>query len=467
MSDEKLNNNEGGKQDGVTAENFGYKQELKRVLKTGDLVIYGLLFIIVTAPMGVFGEVHVLSHGMTPIVYVVGMIAMLFTALSYKQMSSRFPIAGSVYSYIQRGINPHVGFFVGWLIMIDYILIPALNYGFVGWWCNDLIPAIPTWVFVIILLGINTFINYRGISLMQIINWVFFIIQIVVVAAFIFIGIKFILGGGGYGGFTIQPIYQPEYFDVNFIATAATVACLSFLGFDAISTLSEETIKPERSIGRATIFTLFIAGALFFVITYVAASVWGNKPLDELDEVTGIFQVAALMGGQALRVILTIVMLIGGAIGSLAAQAAITRIWFSMARDKMMPQFMGKVHPKYQTPYFTVFLVAAIMFICSFIHPMSLVRFVNFGALSSFIMLNVAVFWFFFVREKRRYSFGDIMKFLICPAIGMFILGFIWSGFDAPTLILGFSWLAAGVIFGGVKTRWFKDVPEVFKNVEL
>ena len=467
MSDEKITTGGGGKPDGVTAENFGYKQELKRVLKTPDLVVYGLLFIIVTAPMGVFGEVHVLSHGMTPVVYVVGLVAMLFTALSYKQMSSRFPIAGSVYSYIQRGINPHVGFFVGWLIMIDYILIPALNYGFVGWWCNDLLPAIPTWVFVIILLGINTFINYRGITLMQIINWVVFIIQIAVVVVFLVVGIYFIMNGGGYGGFTIMPIYQPEYFNAGFIATAATVACLSFLGFDAISTLSEETLKPERSIGRATIFTLLIAGGLFFIITYVAASVWGNTPLGELDEVTGIFQVAALMGGQALRIILTIVMLIGGAVGSLAAQAAITRIWYSMARDKMMPQFMGKVHPKYQTPYITVFLVAAIMFICSFIHPMSLVRFVNFGALSSFIMLNVAVFWFFFVKEKRRGSFGDIMNFLICPAIGMFILGFVWSGFDAPTLILGFSWLAAGVIFGGVKTRWFKDVPEVFKNVEL
>ena len=143
MSDEKVKAGNGEKPNGVTAETFGYKQELKRVLKMPDLIVYGLLFIIVTAPMGVFGEVHVLSHGMTPIVYVVGLVAMVFTALSYMQMSNRFPIAGSVYSYVQRGINPHVGFFVGWLIMIDYILIPTLNYGFVGAWCSDLIPAIP------------------------------------------------------------------------------------------------------------------------------------------------------------------------------------------------------------------------------------------------------------------------------------------------------------------------------------
>jgi len=459
MSDDKIG--------GASIEQFGYKQELKRALKTGDLIIYGLLFIIVTAPMGVFGEVHILSHGMTPIVYIVGLVAMIFTALSYRQMSSRFPIAGSVYSYTQRGINPYIGFMVGWLIIIDYILLPTLNYGFVGAWCNDLIPAIPSWLFIIVLLAINTFINYRGISLMQIINWIVFIIQIIMVAIFIFIGIKFILAGGGFGGFTTKPLYNPEYFDFNFIAMAATVACLSFLGFDAISTLSEETHKPEKTIGNATVFTLLIVGALFFVITYVAASVWGDRPLGELDEVTGIFQVAAMMGGEVLRVSLTLVMLLGGMIGSLAAQAALTRVLYSMSRDKMMPAFMGKVHTKFQTPYITVLLVAVIMFVVSFVHPMQLVRFVNFGALSSFIMLNFAVFWFFYIREKRRKTFKEFISFLLFPALGMFILGFVWSGFDAPTLILGFSWLAVGFVFMAVKTKGFKEVPDAFKNMSL
>ncbi|MCL1895462.1 MAG: APC family permease [Clostridiales bacterium] len=460
MSDENKNS-------GTSVEQFGYKQELKRVLTMKDLIVYGLLFIIVTAPMGVFGEVHVLSHGMTPIVYVVGLIAMIFTALSYRQMSNRFPIAGSVYSYVQRGINPYIGFLVGWLIMIDYFLLPALNYGFVGAWCNDLLPQIPIWVFIIVLLGINTFITYRGISLMQVINWIVFIIQIVMVVIFIFLGLKFIMSGGGYGGFTSKPLYNPEFFDFNFIATAATVACLSFLGFDAISTLAEETHQPEKNIGKGTVFTLLIVGGLFFLITYVAASVWGDLPLEELDPVTGIFQVAAMMGGDVLRVALTLVMLLGGAIGSLAAQAALVRILYSMSRDKMMPAFMGKIHEKHKTPYITVLLIAAIIFIVSFIHPMQLVRFVNFGALSSFIMLNFAVFWYFYIREKKRNSFNEFIAFLLLPVIGMFILGYVWSGFDAPTLILGFSWLAVGFVFAAVKTKGFKEVPEAFKNMSL
>ncbi|MCL1895964.1 MAG: APC family permease [Clostridiales bacterium] len=460
MSDENKNA-------GSSVEQFGYKQELKRVLTMKDLIVYGLLFIIVTAPMGVFGEVHVLSHGMTPIVYVVGLVAMIFTALSYRQMSNRFPIAGSVYSYVQRGINPYIGFLVGWLIMIDYFLLPALNYGFVGAWCNDLLPQIPIWVFIIVLLGINTFITYRGISLMQVINWIVFIIQIVMVVIFIFLGLKFIMSGGGYGGFTSKPLYNPEFFDFNFIATAATVACLSFLGFDAISTLAEETHQPEKNIGKGTVFTLLIVGGLFFLITYVAASVWGDLPLEELDPVTGIFQVAAMMGGDVLRVALTLVMLLGGAIGSLAAQAALVRILYSMSRDKMMPAFMGKIHEKHKTPYITVLLIAAIIFIVSFIHPMQLVRFVNFGALSSFIMLNFAVFWYFYIREKKRNSFNEFIAFLLLPVIGMFILGYVWSGFDAPTLILGFSWLAVGFVFAAVKTKGFKEVPEAFKNMSL
>jgi amino acid transporter len=109
-------------------ESFGYHQELKRSLGLRDLIIYGLVFMVPIAPFAIFGTVFNSSKGMVPLTYLIGMVAMIFTALSYREMSRAFPIAGSVYSYVSHGINSSVGFFAGWAILLDYLLVPTLLY---------------------------------------------------------------------------------------------------------------------------------------------------------------------------------------------------------------------------------------------------------------------------------------------------------------------------------------------------
>ena len=448
-------------------EQFGYKQELSRELSLKDLIVYGMLFMGIIAPASIFGEVHVVSNGMAPFVYLVGLCAIAFTALSYKQMSSRFPIAGSVYSYVQRGINPHVGFCAGWLILIDYILIPALLCGFVGLWCNDLVPMIPVPVWAVLFIVVNSLINIRGIKYTAITDWVIFFIQIVAFLVFAVIGIKFVLGGGGYGAFVPDPIIDPSKIDISFVATACSIACLSFLGFDGISTLAEETKKPEKTVGSATLLSLLCVGAIFIVFTYIAALCWGPDTTG-LDEELGFFQIATLVGGDVLRVFYSVVLIVAAGIANmLTSQAAITRILFGMSRDGMMPKFMSKVHPKFKTPYLTTIFIACFTCAAAMIPVMTIVRFVNFGALTSFIVLNFTVIWFFFIKEKQRAGIKNLLLYLICPAIGIFILGFVWSGFDSPTLIVGFSWLAVGIVVGAIKSKGYKEVPEAFRKMEV
>jgi len=466
MSDEKENVHSAQiAADGSVVEQFGYKQELNRVLTLKDLIIYGMLFMVIVAPAGIFGEVHIASGGMAPFVYLVGLCAMTFTALSYKQMSHRFPIAGSVYTYVSKGINPHIGFITGWLILIDYILIPALLCGFVGIWCNDMIPVIPVPVWVVIFLVVNTAINIRGIKYTAIADWVIFIIEIIAFVMFVIIALRFVLGGGGYGAIVAAPIFDAAKINLPFVATAASIACLSFLGFDGISTLAEETIKPEKTVGNATVLALVLIGAIFILFTYTAALAWGPD-ISGLDEEIGFFQVTQLIGGDLFRIFFLVVMIIAAGIANmLTAQAAIVRILFGMSRDGMMPKFMSKVHKKFQTPYLTTIFIACFTLVAAMIPVMTIVRFINFGALSSFIVLNFTVIYFFFIKEKNRTGFKNIFFYLICPAIGMFILGFVWTGFDWPTLLVGFSWLAAGIIIGAVKSKGFKEIPDSFKNI--
>lgn len=449
-------------------EGFGYKQELRRSMGLWDVVLYGVLFMVVIAPQSIFGGIQLNSHGMTPLVYIIGFVAILFTAMSYMRMSKRFPIAGSVYSYVQRGINPHVGFIAGWLILLDYILVPGLLIVMVMNWGTALIPNSPAWLWGVVFIAFNTFVNIRGIHLNRGMDWIIFIIEVVALIAFIALGCNF-LANGGANGFTIAPLYQEGEVTPQFIASGISLAALSFLGFDGMSTLAEETREPEKNIGKGIIIALCFIIVVFVAQTYIAAAVqpdWANTDPD-----MGFFDSVMIVGGQGLYTFMLVVNIIAIGIANIMnAQLASSRLLYSMGRDGVIPRIFGKVHPKYQTPW-VASLFLGIVTLCLALPLMDrmndLAEFVNFGALSSFVMLNFAVILFFFVREGHRKTFGDWVKYLICPLIGIAILVYVFTGFQLPTYIVGVAWLIIGLIIGAVKSKGYKEVPEAFKHLEV
>ena len=452
---------------GAGIEQFGYKQELKRGLRLRDVVLYGVLFMVIIAPHSIYGLVDFQSQGMPTLVYIIGFIAISFTALSYMRMSNRFPIAGSVYSYVQRGINPHVGFISGWLILLDYCISPALLYVIVANWGTLLIPGSPWYVWVIAFVAFNTFVTIRGISMTKGIDIVIFIIEILAVIAFVALGCKFILGGGGAGAFTLDPIYQPGKVDAHFIAAGISIAALNFLGFDGISTLAEETEQPEKNIGRGIMIALTLIVVAFIAQTYIAALIqpdWAN-----IDQDNGFFVGVALIGGPVFQKIMLVINIVAVGIANIMnAQTAASRLLYGMGRDKTIPAIFGKVHSKYQTPYVGALFIGAIALILSlFLDMGALATLVNFGALSSFAMLNFAVFWFFFIKEKRRVGIGNIVKYIVCPWFGIVILAYVFTGFDMLTYTVGVSWFVIGLIVGAVKSHGYKEVPDAFKNLQF
>lgn len=454
----------------ASLEQFGYKQELRRGMGLWDVVLYGVLFMVIIAPHSIWGLVQQQGLGMSTLVYLVGFVAIGFTALSYVRMSKRFPIAGSVYSYVQRGLNPHAGFMSGWLILLDYCITPALLYTMVANWGTMLVPNSPWWLWIIVFVAFNTFVNIRGVSLTRGIDFVIFAVEIVAVIAFVALGCNFIMGGGGAGEFNMDPIWQPEKVTFNFLAAGISIAALNFLGFDGISTLAEETDHPEKNIGRGILIALGIIIVCFSVQTYMASLIqpdWASWSEEHANN--AFFYGCQLIGGDIfMKVMLVINIVAVGIANIMNAQLAASRLLYSMGRDKVIPGIFGKVHPKYKTPWVgSLFIGAVALVLVAILGMADLATLVNFGALASFIMLNFSVFWFFFVKEGRRKTFGDWVKYFICPWIGIIILAYVFTGFQPMTYILGITWFVIGFIILVVKSKGFKEVPEAFKHLDV
>lgn len=426
-------------------EGSGYVQELDRRLGIGHLVVYGMVFMVPTAPFAVYGYVAHAGYGMVPLVYLVGIVAMFFTALSYKQLSGVFPFAGSVYSYVQRGLHPYAGFIAGWMILADYLLLPGLLYAFSASWLQGLVPSVPGYVWIIAFVAFNTLINIIGVKLQARTSFLLLSIELVALAIFIVIALKFVLiDGHGAGGWSIKPFYQPEHLNWSFIATATSIAALSFLGFDAISTLAEEVRNPEKTVGTATVVTLLLLGSIFILQTYVAALAYPDY--QSLDQQLGFFDIARHVGGPWLSALLIVVSVIAtGIANALAAQSAIGRVLYAMGRDGTLPfaGFLAQVHPRFKTPVNSMLLVGVISALVGICIPEEMIiKLVNFGALTAFMLLNVTVVVLFYFRKKMYRNF---FKYLLFPLLGLAVVAFVWSGYDKVTFIFGGVWLIVGL----------------------
>jgi amino acid transporter len=432
----------------VSLESFGYRQELKRTLSLFDLLVYGLVFIVPGAPIAVLGIVFNASKGMVPLVYLIGLVAMLFTALSYMEMSRAFPVAGSVYAYAARSLGPTIGFFAGWAILLDYLLLPTLIYVVCAIAIHALLPGVPQPVWVVSILVLCTIINYFGIETTARTNVVLLVLQLIILALFFVEGLFALGHHAGGAHFSFAPLYNPALVSPQLIFGALSLAVLSFLGFDAISTLSEESRGGSRAIAQATILSLCVSALLFVLQTWLACLFVLGRTSFAPGEATNaaFYDISQTIGGAWLKfVVAGPAIVLGGVAGALAAQAATSRILFGMARDGKLPRFLAHVHPKRQVPVRAILLVAAITLVLglALVDRLELLTsMVSFGALIGFLLLHVSVIAHFAWRKRSP----RWLAHLVSPAIGFAIIAYVLWNAEANAKIAGGLWLVAGAM---------------------
>ena len=428
-----------------SVEAFGYKQELKRSLSLFDLLVYGLVFITPIGPFAVFGFVYNASKGMVPLVYFVGLVAMLFTAASYMAMSRAFPIAGSVYTYASRSIGENVGFFAGWAILLDYILTPTLVYVACSVAIHSVLPEVPKAVWVVVLLGFNTLVNLYGIETTSRVAVALLGLQLVVLAIFVVMAALAVAHGIAGAHLSLLPLYNAKFVSPSLIFGALSLAVLSFLGFDAVSTLAEEARGGPNVVGRATMASLCLAAFLFMVETYLASLfVLGHPrfaPGDASD--TAIYIVVAKIGGYWLKILLSIFgVLVAGIPTALTAQAATARLLYGMGRDGMLPRALARINSR-KVPDNAIYLVAAVTLLLGLllVNRLELLSsMVSFGALLGFLLLHCSVIAY----AVRRKAYRAWFQYLLVPGAGFLIIAYVLINAQLNAKIAGGAWLILG-----------------------
>lgn len=448
----------------ASVEEYGYKQELKRSLGVRDLVIFGIIFMSPASCMTLFGLMTTISQGHNVIAYAIGFIAMLFTAYSYGKMVEAFPIAGSAYSYTQRAVSPKLGFIAGWVMLMDYFLIPLLLYVISSIYAHEMIPQIPLWGWILIYVIPVSYINIRGVEVAAKTNTVVSALLIAALLAFVIAAIHYAVTGTGVSLFSTDAIYNPKMFSMKAVISASVLAVLSYLGFDSITTLAEEVHDSAKKIKLAIFIALTLQSVLYFSLSYFATVVAPDFAAITNPD-TAFFELSYKVGGSALQIFITLVIIISGASTALAGQAAASRLLYGMGRDKLIPgAFFAYLHPTYRTPTYSIlFMAVAGIAGALTISFATLADLVAFGGLFGFICVNLSVIFHYYIKCKS----GKIVRHVIFPLLGMIICAYILYGMSTLAKTVGFSWMGVGIIYLIVRSFASQNFKDLLENNSL
>ena len=440
---------------------------LRRTLTLWDLIFYGIVLIQPIAPVPLYGVAQKLSDGHFVTIILIALFAMLITAVSYGRMGALYPTAGSAYTYVGKGLNPHLGFLAGWAMILDYLLQPLINTVWISTALHErYVQQVPFVVWALLIAGVMTILNLIGVKASANTNKVLLAVMTVVVAAFIVLAIKFLYGGQGWAGlFSLQPIYDPKTFDWTKIRTATSFAALTYIGFDGVTTLAEDVENPKRNVLLAVVLTCIFAGVCSAVEAYLGARVWPDwRSFPE--ETTAFMDICRRVGGvflfNAMGVILIVAAFGSGLTGTLGA----ARLLFGMGRDGVLPKkFFGYLKPGSSTPTYNILLIGGVAFAGAellyhignaYEHAGELL---NFGAFLAFIGVNFACFWQFTVLAQRKGVKWRIVQDAVLPLIGFLVCGYIWWNLNHLAKTVGGIWFAIGILYVGYKTNWFRSAP--------
>jgi amino acid transporter len=424
---------------------------LQRRLGLPGVVLFGLAYMAPLIVLGTFGIVATTTEGTVPSAYLLALVAMLFTAASYGKMAATHPVAGSAYTYVRKAVDARAGFLVGWAVLLDYFFLPMVIWLIGGAYLSAEFPGVPNWIWLITFIALTTILNVLGIKIAEKANFVLMAFQILVIGFFVVLSVKQVLHVGDPLAST-QPFFHPGS-TLGTISGGAALATYSFLGFDAVTTLTEETTEPRKTIPRAILLTALIGGGIFIVLAYFTQLAHPGSTFT--DESSAAFEIATTIGGNLFASFFLAGLVVAQFASGIAAQASASRLMFAMGRDGVLPRVFGKLQPKFATPVFGIVLTGLVGLVALSLDVSTSTSFINFGAFTAFTFVNVSVL----ATWLRDRSGKRVLTWVVAPLIGAVVDLWLLLNLDGIALIFGLVWLAIGIVVLAAITRGFRRPP--------
>jgi amino acid transporter len=430
-----------------------------RYMTQGKQIIFGISLMAPIAIFGTYGVASSLSGGKLPSAYILAFVVMLITAYSYGKMVRVYPTSGSAYGYVQKTIHPMAGFLVGWMLLLDYAFVPMLSVLFLGLALHEMIPAVPAVLWVALFVGLSTWINIRGMQMAIRVNRIMVALQYTLIAAFVVMSLLKILTRSAVDPLDyLAPLAGPDLSWMAVIAGTALV-CQSFLGFDAVTTIAEESVQPSRTIPRTLLIVTMLNGAVFILIAYLGSLAYQGRTFGSED--TAALDLFGYLGGSQFQTFFLLISAVSVFTLVVSQQAGISRLLYVMGRDKVFPpRIFCYTHPRYSTPVGGIVVIGLVTVAGSaFFDLVTLASLVNFGAFFAFSFVNACVIIHFYVRAGER-TLRSLLMNLLLPGLGLLSNVWLISSLSSQAFLVGGLWFAAGLGYLVVATKLFTRKPQ-------
>ncbi|MFE7890421.1 APC family permease [Streptomyces sp. NPDC057412] len=423
-----------------------------------SVVAFGVAYMAPAVVTSIFGVIAATSEGAAPTAYMIATGAMLLTGLSYAKMARVHPSSGSVYTYARKEFDSRIGFLAGWALLLDYLFLPMVAWLLQAIYLHAQFPAVPAWAWLAINVTLATAINVIGLKVADRVNRILLIGVTTVLLAVALLCLRHGLGHGG-GSAAVHAFWN-DATSFSAVTAAAAVAAYAFLGFDAVSTLSEEVRDPQRTIPRSIILTVLTGGGVFIAISFLMQ--WAHPGGSFTDEDSAGYLLFTTVGGQTFADIANIVSMLGGFASCVAIQASTSRLMFVMGRDGALPQrVFGRLHTKLLTPVTNVLIIGAVGLLAMNLSLAEATSFINFGAFLGFTLVNLCVIAYA-VRQRSSGIRHSPLAFFLLPAAGAVIDVYLITQLGGTAVKLGLGWLLIGIVWLAVITNGFRrPAPEL------
>ncbi len=450
-------------------EAFDGKHSLRRSIGPVNLVLLGIGVIIGAGIFVLTGQAAAQNAGPGIVLsFLLAAVACGFSGLCYAEFSSMIPIAGSAYTYAYATLGQFLAWIIGWDLILEYTLgATTVSIGWSGYFISfvkglginfpaalsgpplGFDPALHKWFLTgamfnlpaVVLVAFITIILVLGIRESAALNAAVVFIKLAVILAFVGLGIHFIKPELWHP-FIPKNSGQFGTFGMSGVLRGAGVIFFAYIGFDAVSTLAQEAKNPKRDMPIGILGSLFICTVLYVVVALVLTGVVSYTKLD----VPAPFAVAL----DAMKLYWFSPLLKIGAIAGLTSTVLVlllgqSRIFFTMAKDRLLPHWASKVHPRFRTPYINTILTGVITAVASALLPLAIVgEMVSIGTLLAFAIVCAGVLVLRHTHPEAKRVF-KAPGGAATPILGIISCFYLMSGLPVATWLRLIIWLAAGL----------------------